>query len=120
MQLHGDDDGEAFNTIFPTTSRAVHKDEWLAMFGIPPMPCDEATIGSIVSFVMAARNLLIEDPLAERTRLLKLLIEARTEMRGLGSRESTEFAPAKRVRTCSSSSLAAVGSGSRTNRRRKP
>ena len=83
MQLHGDDDGEAFNAIFPTISRAVHPDEWLAMFGIAPITTDEATIGRIVSFVMAARNLLIEEPLAERTRLLKLLIEAGTEMRGL-------------------------------------
>ena len=83
MQLHGDDEGEAFNTIFPTISRAVHKDEWSAMFGIAPISTDEATIGRIVSFVMAARALLIEEPLIERTRLLKVLIEAGTEMRGL-------------------------------------
>ena len=83
MQLHGDDGGEAFNTIFPTISRAVHKDEWSAMFGVAPITTDETTIGKIVSLVMAARALLIEEPLIERTRLLKLLIEAGMEMRGL-------------------------------------
>ena len=83
MQLHGDDDGEAFNAIFPTISRAVHPDEWRAMFGIAPITLDKLTIGKIISFVMAARALLIEDPLVERTRLLKLLIEAGTEMRKL-------------------------------------
>ena len=56
MQLHGDDDGEAFNAIFPTISRAVQKDEWSAMFGIAPITTDETTIGKIVSFVMAART----------------------------------------------------------------
>ena len=42
MQLHGDDDGEAASTpFFPTISRAVHPDEWLAMFGIAPITTDE-------------------------------------------------------------------------------
>ena len=57
LQLHGDDDGEAFNAIFPCISRAVQKDEWSAMFGIAPITTDETTIAKIVSFVMAARAL---------------------------------------------------------------
>jgi hypothetical protein len=48
---------------------------------------DELTVGKIVAFVAAARALLIEEPLAERTQLLKLLIEAGTEMRELWIKE---------------------------------
>ena len=81
MQLHGDDGGEAFNAIFPCISRAVQEIEWDAMYGVAPISTDESTIAKIVSLVMAARALLIEEPLPERTRLLKLLIEAGTEMR---------------------------------------
>jgi hypothetical protein len=117
MQLHGDDGGEAFNTLFPYLSRPVQKDEWDAMFGVAPITTDETTIGKIVSFVMAARNLLIEEPLAERTRLLKLLIETGTEMRRL-SKGSTESAQAKR--TCGWSRSLPGGSGSRTKTRWRP
>ena len=81
MQLHGDDGGEAFNALFPCLSRAVQEIEWDAMYGVAPISTDEFTIGKIVALVIAARTLLIEEPLAERTRLLKLLIEAGTEMR---------------------------------------
>ena len=79
FQLFGADDGESFNAIFPCLSRPVQKLEWVAMSGVAPITTDETTI---VSFVMAARNLLIEEPLAERTKLLKDLIEAGTGMRG--------------------------------------
>ena len=81
--MFGADDGESFNAIFPCLSRPVQKLEWVAMSGVAPITTDETTIGRIVSFVMAARNLLIEEPLAERTKLLKDLIEAGTGMREL-------------------------------------
>ena len=87
FQLFGADDGEAFNAIFPCISRAVQKDEWRAISGVAPITTDEKTIGKIVAFVAAARALLIEEPLAERTRLLKLLIEAGTGMRELWIKE---------------------------------
>jgi hypothetical protein len=87
FQLFGADDGEAFNAIFPCISRAVQKDEWRAISGVAPITTDELTVGKIVAFVAAARALLIEEPLAERTQLLKLLIEAGTEMRELWIKE---------------------------------
>lgn len=87
MQLHGDDGGEAFNALFPCLSRPAQKLEWVAMSGVAPISTDETTIGRIVSLVMAARNLLMEEPLAERTRLLKELIEAGTGMRELWVKE---------------------------------
>jgi hypothetical protein len=95
MQLDGDDEGEAFNTLFPCLSRPVQKLEWGAMFGVAPITTDETTVGKIVSFVMAARNLLIEAPLAERTQLLKLLIETASEMRRTGSTGSAGYARGK-------------------------
>ena len=105
--------------FFPSISRAVQKIEWVAMYGVAPITTDETTIGKIVSFVMAARNLLIEEPLAERTRLLKLLIEAGTEMRRMwldGNRQDArEGEDAVRL-----IELGEAGSGSRTRMRRKP
>jgi hypothetical protein len=36
LQLFGDDDGEAFNTIFHCVTRKVQKDEWKALCGVSP------------------------------------------------------------------------------------
>ena len=45
MQLHGDDEGEAFNTLFPCLSPPVQKLEWVAMSGVATISTDETTIG---------------------------------------------------------------------------
>ena len=54
---------------------------------VAPVTTDELTIGKIVALVAAARALLIEEPMAERTRLVKVLIEAGTGMRELWIKE---------------------------------
>ena len=81
LQLFGDDDGEAFNTLFPNAARKVRKDEWRAMTGVAPIKTNETLIGRAVAFVAAARALLVDEPLDERNQLLRALIKPAIELR---------------------------------------
>jgi hypothetical protein len=81
LQLFGNDDGEAFNVLFPNAARKVRKDEWRAITGVAPITTNETLIGRAVAFVAAARALLVDEPLDERNQLLRALIKPAIELR---------------------------------------
>jgi hypothetical protein len=82
-QCFGGDGGEAFNTFFPNAARPVRDDEWTAISGVAPVTLDETAIGRIIALLEAARRLLIDEPLAERSQFRRDLVEAATGMRPL-------------------------------------
>ena len=81
LQVFGDDDGEAFNSIFACAARRVRKDEWRALWAAAPITANETLIGRAVAFVAAARALLVDEPLDERLEFLRALTQAAMTLR---------------------------------------
>ena len=79
--MFGDDDGEAFNSIFACATRRVRKDEWRALWAAAPITANETLIGRAVAFVAAARALLVDEPLDERLEFLRALTQAAKTLR---------------------------------------